>query len=79
LTIEQLRKVHEAYPFQPFTVGMADGRRFYVPAPGWLSHSPSGRTIIVHQPDDSYSVLDLLLMTELQIVPPPRNGVQKPE
>jgi hypothetical protein len=79
MTIEQLRKLHEAYPFQPFTIGVADGRRFYVAAAGWLSHSPSGRTIIVHQADDSYSVLDLLLVTELQVVPPPRNGVQRQE
>jgi len=79
MTIEQLRKLHETYPFQPFTIGMADGRRFFVPTPGWLSHSASGRTIIVQQPDDSYSVLDMLLVTELQVVAPPHNGVQKPK
>jgi hypothetical protein len=31
--------------------------------------SPSGRTIIVHQDNDEYSVLDLLLMTEIQMNP----------
>jgi hypothetical protein len=77
MTIEQLRKMHQGHPFQPFTIRMADGRNFYVPSPEWMSHSPSGRTVIVHQPVDSFSILDLLLMTELHVTPPPQNGVQQ--
>jgi hypothetical protein len=77
MTVEQLRKLHRMQPFQPFTIRMADGRYFYVPSPEWLSHSPSGRTVIVHQPDDSFSILDLLLVTELQVVSAPQNGVPK--
>jgi hypothetical protein len=79
MTVEQLRKLHDAYPFKPFTIGMADGRRFYVPAASWLSPSASGRTVIIQQPDDSYSVLDMLLVTALQVVASPSNGAQKPE
>ncbi len=29
--------------------------------------SPSGRTAIVYESDENYSVLDLLLMSELQV------------
>jgi hypothetical protein len=65
MTIEQLHTAHRASPFRPFTIRLADGRSFLVKHPDFLSRSPSGRTVIVHQDDDSYSVLDLLLVTEL--------------
>jgi hypothetical protein len=49
---------------------MADGRAFDVLHPDFVAQSPSGRTVIVFQTDDSYSVLDLLLMSELEISSP---------
>ena len=67
MTIEQLKKAHSASPFIPFTIHMGNGRSFRVDHPEFLSQSPSGRTVIVHQSDDSYSVLDLLLATELEV------------
>jgi hypothetical protein len=67
MTIEQLRTVHGQTPFQPFTIYLADGRHYHVPHREFLSHSPTGRTMIVHHPDDSFSVLDLLLVTELHV------------
>jgi hypothetical protein len=45
---------------------MADGRTFQIPHPDFLSMSPSGRTVIIYQEDDEFSILDLLLMTEIQ-------------
>ena len=67
MTTEQFRAALHVQPFQPFTIRMGDGRSFEVPHPDFVAHSPSGRTVIVVQPDDSFSVLDLLLMTELQV------------
>lgn len=52
---------------------MADGRSLEVSHPDFVAQSPSGRTVIVFQPDESYSVLDLLLMKELQVA----NGKHK--
>jgi hypothetical protein len=66
MTMEQLHTAHRASPFRPFTIRLADGRSFLVKHPDFLSRSPSGRTIIVHHDDDSYSVLDLLLVTEFE-------------
>jgi len=66
MTIEQLNNAKNATPFRPFTIRLADGRSFLVRHPDFLSRSPSGRTIIVHGDNDSYSVLDLLLVTELE-------------
>ena len=67
MTIEKLQAVLHASPFQPFTIYMADGRRIHVPHRDFISHSPSGRTVIVEHKDDTHSVLDLLLMTELKV------------
>jgi len=67
MTIEQLRAIHEASPFRPFTVHMADGRQLLVPHREFLSHSPSGRTVIIYHEDESFSVIDLLLVTELEV------------
>lgn len=70
MTVEQLKNVHSAKPFRPFTVQMGDGCSFRVDHPEFLSRSQSGRTIVVHQPDESFSVLDMLLITELEVHPP---------
>ena len=67
MTIEQLRLVHRAQPFKPFTIKMADGRSVLVPHSEFLSVSPTGRTVIVHHEDDSYSVIDLLLVNEIHV------------
>ena len=67
MTIEQLRSVHQASPFRPFTIHMGDGRAFLVRHRDYLSHSPTGRTVVVHPNEETFSVLDLLLMTELEV------------
>lgn len=67
MTTEQFKTTLHLQPFRAFTIRMADGRTFEVTHPDFVAQSPSGRTVIVFQPDESYSVLDLLLMTELQV------------
>ena len=76
MTVEQLRNMHQARPFRPFTIRMADGTSYYVPHSEFLSQSPSGRTIIVHHPDDTFSVIDLLLVTELKVDGSPTTAQQ---
>jgi hypothetical protein len=67
MTTEQFRATLHQQPFRPFTIHMADGRTFAVAHPDFVAQSPSGRTVIVIQPDESYSVLDLLLISELEV------------
>jgi hypothetical protein len=67
MTTEQFKTTLHLQPFKPFMIRMADGRSFNVSHPDFVAQSPSGRTVIVFQPDESYSVLHLLLMTELQV------------
>lgn len=70
MTIEQMRATREANPFRAFTIKLADGQSLRVPHRDYLSMSPSGRTVIVYQPDELFSILDLLLVTELTIDAP---------
>jgi hypothetical protein len=45
---------------------MADGRVLHVPHQDFLTIFPSGRTAIVIHEDDSWSIIDLLLVTEIE-------------
>lgn len=67
MTADQFRATLHQQPFCPFTIRMADGRAFEVAHRDFVAMSPSGRTVIVYESDESYSVLDLLLMSELQV------------
>jgi hypothetical protein len=65
MSSEQFTATMRLQPFRPFTIRMADGRTFPVDHPDFIALSPSGRTVIIFQRDDSYGILDLLLMSEL--------------
>ena len=73
MTIEQMKAVYSAEPFQPFVLHLADGRHVPVQSREFISPAPSGRTIVVWQPDDSMNIIDLLLVTDLEIKPA-KNG-----
>jgi len=66
MTIEQLREMHQARPFQPFDIYLADGRTLTVDHPEFLSQSRTGRTIAVSKPDDATEIVDLLLVVSLK-------------
>jgi len=70
MTAEQLRAMREAQPFRPFTIHLADGRSLPVPHREFVSQSPGGRTIIVYRSGESFSVVDLYLVTELEVQAP---------
>lgn len=67
MTIEQLRKLYQAEPFRPFVMHLADGRQIPVLHPEFIASAPSGRTITVYQPDDTANIIDLLLVTDLEV------------
>ncbi len=71
MTIEQLRNFYDAQPFKPFVMHLADGRAIPVVHREFLASAPSGRTVTVYQPDDTLNVVDLLLVTDLEIKPGP--------
>ena len=67
MTIEKVRELWKAEPFHKFVIHLADGRQVPVNHREFLAMSPSGRTVIVYQPDDSHNIIDLLLVTDLAV------------
>ena len=74
MTSEQLKATIRQQPFRPFTIRMVDGRSFAVTHPDFVIVSPTGRTAIVFEPDDSYSVVELRRMKELDVPAPKAAG-----
>ena len=72
MTIEQVRQLYESQPFRPFTMHLADGREIPVLHREFMATAPSGRTIAIYQPDDTCNIIDLLLVTDLEIKPDSR-------
>jgi len=56
-----------AQPFVPFTIFMGDGREHRIPHPECLLLSNSGRVAFLINPDDTFAILDLLLLTETRL------------
>jgi hypothetical protein len=67
MTADALRTAHQTRPFRPFIIFMGDGTQHRVTHPELLSMSQNGRIAIVHGAGETFSVLDLLLMTEIRI------------
>lgn len=67
MTTDRFRGTLHQQPFRPFTIQMADGRLLDVVHPDFVAQSPSERTLILFQTDETYSVLDLALMSEFQV------------
>ena len=72
MTIDQVRNLYQAEPFQPFEFRLADGRSYHVPTRELLLAPPNGRTVAIYQSEDeSIHIIDLLLVTEVRV---PTNG-----
>jgi hypothetical protein len=67
MTMERIRERYEAQPFQPFVLHMADGKEIPVLHREFMASSPTGRTIVVYQPDDTCEIIDLLLVTHISL------------
>lgn len=59
----------QARPFKPFVMHLADGRSIRVQHPESFWSVPSGRTVLISQPDDTVNIIDLLLGTDLELQP----------
>jgi hypothetical protein len=73
MTVSEFRNILGAQPFRAFAIHLADGRSIPVKHREFVLPSPSGRTVIVYQPDDSFDVIDMLLVTSLTV-----NGKKHP-
>ncbi len=66
MTNEQFTAMIRATPFLPFRIHLADGRHLNVEHPNFIMRSPSGRSAILYKADDTFEVIDLLLVSTLE-------------
>jgi hypothetical protein len=69
VTIERLQEVYREQPFMPFVLHLADGREVPVLSPEFIMAVPTGRIVIVCQPDGRVNMIDLLLVTDFEFRP----------
>ena len=66
MTIERIREMYNARPFQPFRIKLAGGDTFTVTHPELASCSKNGRELVVHDDDGMH----LLEMTQVERIEP---------
>ena len=69
MKLSLLRELHEARPFVPFTITMADGRKLPVIHNEFLAFFPSGRAVMVTHGDDRFTLADMLLISSVDVDP----------
>jgi len=67
MTVDQVRKLHQSQPFQPFRIHRADSRAIDVTHPELLAINEPGRTIVVAY-EGVFEIIDLLLVTSLEML-----------
>ena len=79
VTIEQFRTTQRAQPFVPFTIRLADGRKYDVNHPDFVASHPQGRTVFVFKPGENgdFEMIDLLLVVGLEVHKSKMNGKRK--
>ncbi len=73
MTVDQIRRLHRAQPFQPFRLHLADSRAIEVTHPEILAISQAGRTISVEF-EGTFEIIDLLLVVSPELL----NGQARP-
>ena len=73
MTIQEIQRLLETRPFEPFRVLVADGRQYDVRHPESIAMAGKGRLIAIGL-EDSFVTLDLLLVRGIQRPIPKRQG-----
>ena len=77
MDLQRIREAIRRQPFEPFSISLADGRSLDVPHPEMVAVGK--RRIIVVKQDDSWAVVEPLLIVSLDYngKHPPRTNRQK--
>ncbi|HUD45904.1 MAG TPA: hypothetical protein VMR33_03685 [Candidatus Baltobacteraceae bacterium] len=65
MTIDAIKEAVHAEPFRHFRLRLAGGPVVNVAHPDYIAFGPKGRTIVVYRDDDTFKILDTLLITEI--------------
>jgi hypothetical protein len=72
MTVEQIKRLRDATPFRAFRIHMAKGKSADIPHPDFINLSLTERILIISRTDDSFELVDTLLVTSLETLP--KNG-----
>ncbi|MEW6606313.1 MAG: hypothetical protein AB1414_02505 [bacterium] len=68
MEIVEIRQIHNARPFHPFIIHLADGQKIPVEHPEFLAIAPDGHTIVFHSlRPGGFHIIDPSLVTALEI------------
>ena len=67
MTIEKIKDLCNAEPFRPFALHLPDGREVSVKHPDFVAFSPTGRILIVVHEDESESIIDPMLVSDVTV------------
>jgi hypothetical protein len=68
---DQLRELLRSQPFRPFTIHLPEGRIVQIVHHDFALLSPDGRTLLAYGPDNSFNMIDVMLIACIQVGPPP--------
>ncbi len=77
MKIEKIRQALHAQPFRQFWVHLADGGRLRVEHEDFVALDPGGREMIIYQPDSSHHIVDVMLVTGLEVKARNGSGLRK--
>jgi hypothetical protein len=67
MRVEGRRKIHQARPFRPVRIRVADRKEYAVSHAEFMAFSVTGRTIHVATPDDWFEMIDTRMITSVHV------------
>ena len=64
---DRIRQLIRTIPFKPFTVELGSGKRVFAKHADYVSLSPAGRTLVIHDDDDNMEIIDVFLITNVSV------------
>ncbi len=68
MNVTHFRQMLRAEPFQPFRIHLADGRDMDIDHPDFVGYTPTGRTVVITRLDETFEVINLLLVSTLEVL-----------
>ena len=68
---DKLRELIRSEPFRPFTIHLPEGRSVHIFHHDFAVMSPDGRTLLAFEADNSFNMIDVMLIASIEVGPPP--------
>ena len=67
MTMQAIKEAAYADPFRPFNLRLAGGPTVKVSHPDYIAFGPKRRTVVVYGSNESFRVISVMLVTEVDI------------